>query len=108
MELTKKQIILVAAISGAILLLTLAAVLIFAPRGEDETGAPTAAPTETIQPTPTITPTPTNTPRPTPTMDPSVLPQTGQTWWPVPLLMAAGLGLVLMGMVLRRGDADED
>ena len=62
MELTKKQIILVATISGAILLLTLAAVLIFAPRGEDETGAPTAAPTETIQPTPTITPTASPTP----------------------------------------------
>ena len=57
MELTKKQIILVAAVSGAILLLILAAVLIFGPHEGEEAAAPTASPTETAQPTPTVTPT---------------------------------------------------
>ena len=35
------------------------------------------------------------------------LPQTGQLWWPVPLLCAAGLTLLAAGLVLkkRRGDA---
>lgn len=34
---------------------------------------------------------------------PATLPQTGQFWWPVPLLIAAGLLLVLAGLIRRRG-----
>lgn len=32
------------------------------------------------------------------------LPQTGQLWWPVPVLVAAGLLLVVLGLIRRRGD----
>lgn len=32
------------------------------------------------------------------------LPQTGQLWWPVPVLIAAGLLLVVIGLIRRRGD----
>lgn len=35
------------------------------------------------------------------------LPQTGQLWWPVPLLICAGLLFVVIGLVLRRGIDDE-
>lgn len=35
------------------------------------------------------------------------LPQTGQLWWPVPLLLCAGLLCVVLGLVRRRGAADE-
>ena len=35
------------------------------------------------------------------------LPQTGQLWWPVPLLVAAGLLFIIIGLVQRRGAADE-
>lgn len=35
------------------------------------------------------------------------LPQTGQLWWPVPLLAAAGLGMFAAGWILRR-KFDED
>ena len=31
------------------------------------------------------------------------LPQTGQLWWPVPLLLASGLLLVVLGLIRRRG-----
>lgn len=31
------------------------------------------------------------------------LPQTGQLWWPVPVLLAAGLLLVVIGLMRRRG-----
>ncbi len=43
-----------------------------------------------------------------PTPGPDGLPQTGQTWWPVPLLIAVGLLLVVMGLLRRRGTADEE
>lgn len=33
------------------------------------------------------------------------LPQTGQLWWPVPVLLAAGLLFVVLGLVRRRGNA---
>ena len=36
------------------------------------------------------------------------LPQTGQLWWPVPVLIAAGLLFVVIGLVRRRGTKDED
>lgn len=35
------------------------------------------------------------------------LPQTGQLWWPVPLLLSAGLLCILVGMLRRRGEKHE-
>ena len=35
------------------------------------------------------------------------LPQTGQLWWPVPVLITAGLFFVVIGLIRRRGIADE-
>lgn len=35
------------------------------------------------------------------------LPQTGQLWWPVPVLTAAGLLLVIAGLLRRRGAENE-
>ena len=63
MELTRKQIILIAVISGVILLLTVAAVLIFTPGEEETTPEPTATPSLTASPEPT----PTSEPTPSPT-----------------------------------------
>ena len=63
MELTRKQIILIAAVSGAILLLTVAAVLICTPGEEEALAEPTASPTLTASPLPT--PEPTAAPSPT-------------------------------------------
>jgi len=37
----------------------------------------------------------------------STLPQTGQYWWPVPVLFAAGLLFVVFGLMRRRGAEDE-
>ncbi len=66
---------------------------------------PTPTPTEPIptpaEPTPTPTePTPTPT-EPTPTPVPS-LPQTGQLWWPVPVLVSFGVLLLGAGIALNR------
>ncbi|MGM9590616.1 MAG: Cna B-type domain-containing protein [Faecousia sp.] len=36
------------------------------------------------------------------------LPQTGQLWWPVPVLIAAGLFFIVIGLLRRRGIADEE
>ena len=53
------------------------------------------------EPTPTTKPdTPTTPGKPT-------LPQTGQLWWPVPVLIAAGLLFIVIGLLRRRGAADE-
>lgn len=38
--------------------------------------------------------------------DMPTLPQTGQLWWPVPLLLCGGLALICVGL-LRKRDADE-
>ena len=63
MDLTKKQTILIAVVSGAILLLTVAAILLF-PSGDGEAPAePEPSPTQTLRPT--MTPIPTATPAPT-------------------------------------------
>lgn len=35
------------------------------------------------------------------------LPQTGQLWWPVPVLLAAGLFCILIGLIRRRGENHE-
>lgn len=57
-----------------------------------------AFPKETLLEPPAPTPTPTPTPTPPPN-----LPQTGQLWWPVPLL--AGIGLVFLIIGLRKKKA---
>jgi len=36
-----------------------------------------------------------------------VLPQTGQLWWPVPVLLLAGLVLVVVGLARRKEDKYE-
>ena len=36
-----------------------------------------------------------------------ILPQTGQLWWPVPALLAAGLLFVVIGLICRRGERHE-
>ena len=36
------------------------------------------------------------------------LPQTGQLWWPVPVLACAGLGCIAVGLFRRREDRNED
>ena len=36
------------------------------------------------------------------------LPQTGQLWWPVPVLIAGGLLLIVLGLLRRRGAGHED
>lgn len=60
--------------------------------------------TNTYDPTPTTPSTP-NTPtfpgKPT-------LPQTGQLWWPVPVMIAVGLLFVIIGLIRRRGLTDEN
>lgn len=38
----------------------------------------------------------------------SKLPQTGQLWWPVPVLIAVGMLFVVIGLMRRRGTIDED
>lgn len=64
----------------------------------------TPTPSITVTPTPsTVTPS-TATPRPStarPTPKPT-LPQTGQLWWPVPVLAIAGAAFVLFGWLRRR------
>lgn len=35
------------------------------------------------------------------------LPQTGQLWWPVPVLLAVGMLFVVIGLIRRRGVTDE-
>ena len=36
------------------------------------------------------------------------LPQTGQLWWPVPILIAVGLFFIVIGLIRRRGMTDEN
>ena len=92
---------------------------------------PSYGPTPTPdQPTPTpsnsLTPA-TNPPQQSPSVSPSTppgvsnkpststppssgrtsLPQTGQLWWPVPLMLAVGLLLIAIGLLRRRGYEDE-
>ncbi len=38
----------------------------------------------------------------------NTLPQTGQLWWPVPLLVAAGLIMILIGLLIFRGIKNEE
>ena len=63
-----------------------------------------------IPPTPPLTPKPSVTPStpksPSGSSSPSgsktSLPQTGQLWWPVPVLCGIGLALIISGFVLKR------
>lgn len=76
-------------------------------------GDPTPPPTEPDTPTPTEPDTPTppdpveppDTP-PTPPAGPEKLPQTGQLKWPVPVLAALGMLLLLAGSILMRRERD--
>ena len=65
------------------------------------TPLPTPVPTLTPPPLPSLTP-PAPTPAPEPTGKPGELPYTGQLWWPVPVLLAAGILLVAAGIVICR------
>lgn len=40
----------------------------------------------------------------TPSKPDTSLPQTGQLWWPVPVLLAVGLLFVVIGLIRRRDD----
>ena len=51
--------------------------------------------------TPSTPDTPTSPGKPT-------LPQTGQLWWPVPILIAVGLFFIVIGLIRRRGMTDEN
>lgn len=53
----------------------------------------------------THTSTPTN---PTTPSKPGKLPQTGQLWWPVPLLLWAGVLCLVIGLIRRRGSRYEN
>ena len=57
-----------------------------------------AFPKETLLEPPVPTPTPTPTPTPPPN-----LPQTGQLWWPVPLLAGIGLIFLIIGLIRKKG-----
>ena len=76
-------------------------------------GDPTPTPTEPDTPTPTEpdTPTPPDPVEPpdtptTPPVGPEKLPQTGQLNWPVPVLAALGMLLLLAGSILMRRERD--
>lgn len=55
------------------------------------------------EPEPTPTPTPTPTPPPTQGDEEPKLPQTGQLWWPVAMLVCMGLLFIVLGLIRRRG-----
>ena len=67
-----------------------------------DTSTPTEPTTDTTLPTQT---TPTDSTPPTPT--PPKLPQTGQLWWPVPILLILGVALIIVGVAKRRGEKFE-
>lgn len=62
MQLSRKQVILISIISGVVLLLTVAAILIFASEDEEAVPEQTPLPTETAGPTATQEPVPSPTP----------------------------------------------
>lgn len=49
-----------------------------------------------------VIPTPTPTATPVPTSNPGKLPQTGQLWWPVFVLVGLGFGLCVLGVALKQ------
>lgn len=77
--------------------------------GENGSYTIDATPKTEIVVSPTPTPPGKGTPTPTPgkpgtppSGSKSVLPQTGQLWWPVPVLCGAGLALVIFGFAMKR------
>lgn len=66
---------------------------------------PPTEPTPPPEPTQPTEPTPSKPDAPKPNTP--TLPQTGQLWWPVPVLVAAGLLLVIAGLIRRRGAENE-
>ena len=73
-----------------------------------EPGTSPSDPKETVDPSNPKSSNPTGNPNKPNTPDDSKLPQTGQLWWPVPLLSIAGLFLILMGLLLSRGKNNEE
>lgn len=70
-------------------------------------------PTEPTKPTEPAKPTePTapagSTPPSSSTPDQPKIPQTGQLWWPVPVLACAGFFFIAAGLIRRRRDSDEE
>lgn len=63
------------------------------------TAGPKSAEDKIENPSPTPTPTPSKPPTP----EGPKLPQTGQIWWPVPVLFALGILLVVIGLLRRKG-----
>lgn len=51
--------------------------------------------------------TPTDSTTPTPPADKEKLPQTGQLWWPVPILLVLGVVLIIIGVTKRKGEKFE-
>jgi hypothetical protein len=43
-----------------------------------------------------------------PTLSGSFIPQTGQLWWPVPVMVAFGLAFIVIGLIRRRNITDEE
>ncbi len=64
----------------------------------DETHPSTTEPDVTTAPEPDVT-SPTEETTGAPSPDEPVLPQTGQLWWPVPVLVSAGLVLIIAGII---------
>lgn len=60
-----------------------------------------ASPKVELEKTP-VTSTPTATPTPTVTPTPEKLPQTGQLFWPIPILIIAGIALIVVGWKLSK------
>ncbi len=81
------------------------------PGASDDPGQPTPTPgpsDDPSQPTPVPSDRP-DEPTPIPTDKPDKpdnpkLPQTGQYWWPVPMLIAAGLLLIIFGLIRQRSE----
>lgn len=48
-----------------------------------------------------------NTKPHTPPPPPPDLPHTGQLWWPVPMLVAVGFAMIIIGIIRRRGGSNE-
>ncbi len=69
----------------------------------EETPEPPPSP----KPTPVFTPAPTLPPTAT-TPPTGQLPQTGQLNWPIPILLVAGAGLLMLGLALRRKQEKSD
>lgn len=59
------------------------------------------------EPTPISPATPPTTPDEPTTPNKPTLPQTGQLWWPVPVLLAVGLLFIIIGLIRRKGIPDE-